>query len=111
MGKPGPRSSHGTSSATEVSPAVARLYTRALAIEGEVKELFAERAHIRGELSRLLELGPQDLHPLDDHDLDPTWADDDPRAQAWLRVAELRFCLGEAMVEYIIGGGALRAAK
>ena len=108
MEKPGLRSSHGTSSATEVSPAVVRLYARALAIEGEVKELFAERAHIRGELSRLLELGPQDLHPLDDHDLDLTWADDDPRVQAWLRATELRFRLGEAMVEYIIGG-ALRS--
>lgn len=110
MGKPGPQLSHGTSSATEVPPAVVRLYMRAVAIEGEVKELLAEHAHIRGELSRLLELGPQDLHPLDDHDLDPTWADDDPRTQAWLRVSELRFRLGEAMVEYIIGG-ALRVAR
>jgi len=42
--------------------------------------------------------------PLDDHDLDLTWADDDPRVQAWLRATELRFRLGEAMVEYIIGG-------
>ena len=108
MGKPRPRLSHGTLSATEVPPAVARLYTRALGIECTVKELLAERAHIRGELSRLLGLGPQDLHPLDDRDFDPTWADDDPRAQAWLRAAELRFRLGEAMVEYIIGG-ALRS--
>jgi hypothetical protein len=106
-------------SATEVPPAVARLYTRALGIEctvkellaerahmteGEVGDLLAERAHIRGELSRLLGLGPQDLHPLDDRDFDPTWADDDPRAQAWLRAVELRFRLGEAMIEYISGG-------
>jgi len=88
-----------------------RLYTRAVAIDGEVKELLAERARIRGELSRLLGLGPRDLHPLDNHDFDPAWADEDPRAQAWLQMTELRFRLGEAMIERILGPDVLRTVR
>jgi hypothetical protein len=105
----------GLADEIEVSPAAARLYTRAVEIEGEAADLSAEYAHIRDELSRLLGLDSQDLHPLDDcaldpARLDPTWTDDDPRYQAWLQVSLLRMRLGEAMIECIFGPGVLRGS-
>jgi hypothetical protein len=47
-----------------------------------------EYQYIKSELGRLLELGPDDIHPLDVK-FDQEWEAGDPRIEAWLRAHDL----------------------
>lgn len=58
---------------------------------------------VRAELGRLLQLGSDDLNPLD-LTFDNEWeSKDDPRMHAWLRAIALNRRLYEAMVDSLTG--------
>jgi hypothetical protein len=86
-----------------------QLFQRAIEIENAFEErngvaivpaTSAEYQTIRAELGEELRLGPQDLHPLD-LTFDNEWTEGDPRIPAWVRAANLRRELFNALLERI----------
>jgi hypothetical protein len=56
----------------------------------------------RAELGRLLQLGPEDINPLD-LDLDQEWENaDDPRIEVWQRAHKLRYRLDQAHLDRML---------
>jgi len=56
----------------------------------------------KAELGRLLQLGPEDINPLD-LNVDQEWENaDDPGIKAWRQAAELRWRLDRAHLDLIL---------